>query len=248
MERTSSSSNATEVKPLFGRRFQTRQQHEQGKPHKRNAAEPDSVGTGIDNIVVDEEVEREYTDRMLHAIENVEAKDGYVAIPEDSWVRFKRFVSAAVFAKHSADARAAKLKKRLAQHQELETLEQQIAELQSHRVELMRELAIKEKRFADEFSLKAKLEQILEETDAWRENTLAMHRIIYAEKLMFDKLRRGIKFLDGFPIIKFDQIFKQGKSGLVEIAEAEDVDKLEARSDKASGKQDGILTGQILSG
>merc|ERR1719191_669460 len=139
--------------------------------------------------------------RAIDAVELQPAPDGTMAkfLSDDSWSRLKRFVLSTIADKRQREKEVLDLKKKLSQYKELEDLEHRVAQLQAQRIELMRELATKEMRFADESSLRTKLEDVLSQCDSWCESTREVCSGMHMEKKASDKLRRGLQWLRNFP-------------------------------------------------
>merc|ERR1719191_555693 len=144
---------------------------------------------------------------MIRAIDSVELQpgpDGTLGkfLSEDSWNRLKRFVLSTISDKRQREKDVAELKKKLSQYKELEDLEHRVALLQAQRIELMRELATKEMRFADESSLRTKLDDVLVQCDSWCESTREVCSAMHMEKKASDNLRRGLQWLGKFPSLQ----------------------------------------------
>lgn len=138
-------------------------------------------------------------ERMLAAMEKIEVLNANAMVPDEFWVSFKRFVSQTVAAKRQNEKDLVKKSAKLRNYKDLEDLESRIAELQSHRIELIRELAQDEKSFADNFRLKSKVDDVLKQTNAWANVTKEVFNHIFAEKKTADMLRDTLPLPFPFP-------------------------------------------------
>lgn len=201
------------VQPLFERKFHTGNyiyaddaKKPTNPPPVRSESKNLAALTGAPAALVSDKYDasREHEEKMIRAIDSVEmvpGPDGNLCkyFSEDSWSRMKRFVLGTIADKRQREKEVADLKKKLSQYKELEDLEHRVAQLQAQRIELMRELATKEMRFADESSLRTKLEDVLSRCDSWCESTREVCSGMHMEKKASDKLRRGLQWLRNFP-------------------------------------------------
>eukprot|EP00397_Hematodinium_sp_SG-2012_P010683 GEMP01010806.1.p1 GENE.GEMP01010806.1~~GEMP01010806.1.p1 ORF type:complete len:740 (+),score=191.99 GEMP01010806.1:62-2281(+) len=186
----------TKIQVLFKKDFHT-SDYLYADDASRNAPGAQATTTTREGFVRDADYENE--ERMLAAMEKIEmasTNDGPMAIvPDEFWASLKRFISQTVIAKRQNEKELAKKVAKLRNYNELENLERRIAELQSHRIELVRELAQEEKAFADSFRLKSKVSQVLEQTSQWASATKEVFNHIFEEKKAADMLRLGLDWI-----------------------------------------------------
>ncbi len=157
---------------------------------------------------------------FLQVVRGMADKDGggvmgrVAVIPSEQWHRLKRFISNTITNKRDFEHQVHKLNKKLAIYKELEGLEHRIAQLQSHRIELTREMALRESGFAEEHCLKQKMEDVLEKCGSWSSSMQELYSSLSTEKQAYDRLRRGLDWLKHFPELK--QKFCQDKKGSME--------------------------------
>jgi len=137
---------------------------------------------------------------MVSILENVEitptAEGNIAVIPDETWGRVKQFLNSVITTRRKYSNQLLEARKKLTQYKELENLERRIAELQSHRIELIRDFAQEEQIFADSFDLKDKLTEVLGFTQEWNETTQDVYRHIHVEKKAVDVLRRTIRWIE----------------------------------------------------
>merc|ERR1719456_72176 len=185
------------------------------QPGEAGAAQGGTGGLTGESRWVDGESEEQFITAIDRAevVPDPSGSGGKVVIsPEEWWFRLKRFVVNTIGQKRRFENEAQELRRKLMAYKELENLEHKIAQLQSQRIDMLRELATKEVRFAEEFSLKAKLQSLLDQCDRWCNTTKEVYTSMHAEKQAFDRLRRGLTWLGKFPDLKAKHQMQSGET------------------------------------
>ncbi|CAD7943231.1 unnamed protein product [Amoebophrya sp. A25] len=116
-----------------------------------------------------------------------------------TWHRVKRFISSAVFYRDQAKEKMQQLEKKLCRYREFEHLEQQIHELKARRLELLREVGTRERNFGEDLGVSSKLRTLQQRAVEWQDASVVLKRLVFEEKQVCDRARRGLKLLQGFP-------------------------------------------------
>lgn len=133
-----------------------------------------------------------------------------VTLDEELFHKLRRTVHAQTSARERAEAQNVELVARLKSSRAVEDLEEKLQDLRGQKMELDRELALREKKFATESSFEARMKTLQNAIDVWGGCCTELRETVQQEQRAFGSLRRGLKFLGSFPLIKNDKLFRPG--------------------------------------
>lgn len=164
---------------------------------KRQNDRPPTVSPRVRDATYD------YEESLLRQLSKFEPamSQGMVMVPDQFWNQLKKFAWQTAQEKWASEKTLAQKTERLRCFKELLYLERRIAELRSHRTELISELALAEKKTADAYRINKRGHEALNMMDPLVDTTRELFSQIFEEKIAVDALKKGLRVIKKYGLV-----------------------------------------------